>query len=265
MKFISKKNFIPLALAGAMALGSAALCAGVPARTASAAEDTQAVHTKAIPQEEGVMPLNCTPATIRCPTISLTGTPHRFMVSYDITQNDSHADWVYGYNGASDRYPSAYFHISKGQTTKYCMMATQYSQKPQPTIFVLRAYCSHDNINSYGYNIFQDGNGVIAGKIPMASKTSGTIPTAYKQGENQWDHGGSTGDSIIFELAYKGEVRTGAVKIKWIGYSDEYELNFADNTFYVRTGPDTLSIKAEKAAYCNNYNTMFAFDLERKP
>lgn len=58
MKFISKKNFIPLALAGAMALGSAALCAGVPARTASAAEETQAVHTQALLQEDGIMPLS---------------------------------------------------------------------------------------------------------------------------------------------------------------------------------------------------------------
>ncbi len=263
MKFISKKNFIPLALAGAMALGSAALCAGIPARTASAAEDMQAVYTHTAPQENGIMPLSICSQKIIKPIEPLNGKEHYFMVTYDIRQVDAHADWVYGYNGASDRSPSAYFHVTEGQTTKYCMMADRFDKTPHPTFFVLRTYCSQCNVTSEGINVFQKGNKVTPLYMPLASKTSGTIPTAYKQGENQWDHGGNTGDTIIFEFAYNGEKRLGVVTVPWIGYSKEFKMSFSDNTFYVRTGPDTLSIKAEKAAYCNNYNTMFAYNLEK--
>ncbi len=260
MKFISKKNFIPLALAGAMALGSAALCAGVPARTASAAEDTQAVYTHTAPQENGIMPLECTQSSIRIPLEPRNGQSHRFMVSYEIAQDDKEADLIYGYSGASDRYPSAYFPAEYGKPTRYVMMA-QYSTKPQASIFVLRTHCTRCNITSAGINVFRDANEIIANRVPKAYKISGTIPTAYKEGENQWDHGGNSNYKIEFSIAYNGEVRDGEVPIPGMFFKYADEINIGDNTFYVRTGPGVVTIKAKYAVKCNSYNTMFAFDL----
>ncbi len=268
MKFISKKNFIPLALAGAMALGSAALCAGVPARTASAAEETQAVHTQALLQEDGIMPLSgpCIVANMETPKLvapSYDG-EHYVLVNYKVSHSCYHADKIYAYSGASERYPTRYIDAKRGETKNFVLIPSLYSNVPTPNVFVLNTYCSGCNVRSYGVNVFQQQNKREAKFNCHGSKIIGTIPTEFKQGENQWDHGGSTGNYIAFSIAYKNEVKDGFVKIPWIAYSDTFKWEVSGNTFYVRTGSDTLSIRADKSVSCNNNDTLFAFSVKTK-
>ena len=266
MKFISKKNFIPLALAGAMALGSAALCAGVPARTASAAEETQAVHTQALPQEEGVMPLGyCTTAGIFKPDGDWDGITHNVFSAYKLTRKDPHASQIRGFSGASDRYPIFTYDLNLNASKNYVMVAQTNENIPQPYAFVIRAHCTGCNVSGYGIQPFLRVYSYARSYYnSKTSKLSGTIPTSYDQSENLWEHGGGGTNIICFSIAYNGEVKDGEVQIPRLWGTNEIKLTVGGVEFGVRTGPNKVSVKANQSVKCNTYDTMFAFVVKVK-
>lgn len=85
---------------------------------------------------------------------------------------------------------------------------------------------------------------------------------------NEWDHNASVGAKVRFSVAYKGIVVDDELEVPLLGtrtWSETitYSMMGAETstvTFYVRIGPNKISVRASEVVECNNYDTMFAFE-----
>ncbi len=103
--------------------------------------------------------------------------------------------------------------------------------------------------------------------------TSTFIPESYdvSSGDslNVWSHGGSTGKTILGTIAYNGMFYDFGLSIPWIGYKSVTistgQMVYKDGAnfeviFYVRTGPNKISVKANTRIALTSVNA-FAFRL----
>lgn len=100
--------------------------------------------------------------------------------------------------------------------------------------------------------------------------TASYIPTAYDvAGVNIWNHNGRTNKTIFFTILYNGVKFDNSVEIPWLGTNSvtintgEYiyqNSEYHEVVFYVRTGPNRISIKANYEISLVSTNA-FAFRL----
>ena len=87
-----------------------------------------------------------------------------------------------------------------------------------------------------------------------------TIPTSYDQDHYIWNHNSSNGHKIKGTIAYQDQLADIEVTIPWIGYKTS-SVVINGETFYLRTGPNRCSIKAQ-SSNLYAYKLNFFFGIE---
>ena len=98
-------------------------------------------------------------------------------------------------------------------------------------------------------------------KIVNKSTNGAIIYTSFDKSSNEWSHGGSRGEYIKGTIAYNGFARNIEVKIPLLGTNTSDAVTIEGVTFYLRTGPNKVSLKASQQITCSNA-TIFAFGVD---
>ena len=131
-----------------------------------------------------------------------------------------------------------------------------------PSNLYMRARCGTCNAVSASSPALIDSDSTNCLYPVINYKTSGMIYSGFDLAGAVWDHGLAVGDRLFFSIAYQGTLADPAdcqVEIPWIGTktSDPIEINGV--TFWVRVGPNRVSIRASEYISCNRVDTVFAF------
>ena len=183
---------------------------------------------------------------------------------YQFRQEDPHADQIAFKYMENEQYDAFVLNATYNQIANYVVVPNVGSVSFFPHCYVCRAYCSscgqyssyNDVLRSHmsGQELeFLTHRGIV-GK----TGTYTVIPTSFDQSQNTWEHGAAPTNYIFFSIAYNGEIADGEIEIPPI-FTRSVSVTLGGVTFTVRSGPNKVSVKASEAIYCNNYNTMFAF------
>lgn len=185
---------------------------------------------------------------------------HYCVTTYTVTQKDQHATTVEFYRGGSDRYPSFTYNMPQNTQRTILGLASGGGLACAPNVFVVKAKCPACG-NSASTTLSTVGNYPVY--EVYNTKSSGIIGTSYDGEGYVWDHGLSVGNTIHFSLVYQGSLVDDKITIPWAFTTTvgPYNLNGVD--FWVRTGPNRISIKASQEVTCNNYDTVFAFSTSQ--
>ncbi len=104
----------------------------------------------------------------------------------------------------------------------------------------------------------------ISTKYTIVNRTASgnVIATNFDKSSNVWKHNGKNGKMIKGTIAHNGEAKNIEVKIPFIGYNISAEVEVGGVTFQLRTGPNKVSIKANKEIKCDDTQIVFAFGIE---
>ena len=257
-KIKKKKQLTYLALAGAMALMACGslLCGNSIVSYENVVGKTQTYSEYAT---EGISPMSGVCEDILQPSVS-GPVRHNCVIAYNIRQNDPHATRVEFLRGGSERYPSFTYYMSQGTSRTIVGISDGSSLSCGLSVFVVRAKCP-DCGNSSDITIGNQG-GYPVYEV-YETKTYGTIGTAYDKDGYVWKHGLSTGNTIHFSIVYRGQIADGSITIPWIGMKTVGPFYLDGVDFWVRTGPNKISIKASQDVACNNYDTVFSFSTSQ--
>lgn len=229
---------------------------------------------------EHVQPaLELTAPTLDKGQLDQKGEAHYCLVAYSFTQEDPRPDYVQIKPTLYEVYNFHEFLTFPNKTSYYTVIP--YSTGNNMCIPAYRYYCAYDSsYHYYSATQYIEDSCLNACKYPVNPECRyllvETIPTEYDQSQNKWDHGADVGEAIHFSIAFNGIVVDGEVTVPWLGYRSveipiTYDMTYVTEkgdtvgtiesvTFSVRTGPNAISIKADREVKCNNYNTMFAFE-----
>ena len=189
---------------------------------------------------------------------------------YRFRQEDPHADQIAFKYMENEQFDVFALEATHNQIANYVVVPDVGSITFRPHYYVCRAYCSScGQYSSYNDDLRdhmsgQDLEFVTHRGIVGKTGTYTVIPTSFDQSQNSWEHGAAPTNHILFSIAYNGEIADGEIVIPSI-FTRSVSVTLGGVTFTVRSGPNQVSVKASEAIYCNNYNTMFAFQTEIEP
>jgi len=223
--------------------------------TASAEENIETVSS------EGVAPAAL--CTLDAPTYEGADyTSHYCFATYGFMQDDDHTYQISFKQTESYQYDAFSLTAAKNVTVYYVVAPNVGSNTVTPTYKVCRVHCSECGAYSSYNTSLRSASGTLtrsSANIVGKTGTTTTIPTSFNKTGTTWTHGASTGDVIVFSIAYNGTVADRAVEVK--SSSNTVDMTIGDVKFYVYTDSSKVSIRASKAVSCNMYNTMFAFKV----
>ena len=190
---------------------------------------------------------------------------------HQFTQNDGWADYIRLRPESESPYVYHDLYAYPGRTAGYVVLpVTPYTFACSPEFTKYQAYDPQTQKYSTVQRIPTTQYGTTKCFVNQAALyfRSEQFPTQFDLGYNEWDHNASYDTEVRFSVAYKGIVVDGSLEVPLLGtrtWSETitYSMMGAETstvTFYVRIGPNKISVRASEVVECNNYDTMFAFE-----
>ena len=190
---------------------------------------------------------------------------------HQFTQNDGWADYIRLRPESESPYVYHDLYVYPGRTAGYVVLpVTPYTFACSPEFTKYQAYNPQTQKYSTVQRIPTTQYGTTKCFVNQAALyfRSEQFPTQFDLGYNEWDHNASVGAKVRFSVAYKGIVVDDELEVPLLGtrtWSETitYSMMGAETstvTFYVRIGPNKISVRASEVVECNNYDTMFAFE-----
>ena len=190
---------------------------------------------------------------------------------HQFTQNDGWADYIRLRPESESPYVYHDLYAYPGQTAGYVVLpVTPYTFACSPEFTKYQAYNPQTQKYSTVQRIPTTQYGTTKCFVNQAALyfRSEQFPTQFDLGYNELDHNASVGAKVRFSVAYKGIVVDDELEVPLLGtrtWSETitYSMMGAETstvTFYVRIGPNKISVRASEVVECNNYDTMFAFE-----
>lgn len=196
---------------------------------------------------------------------------HNCLAVHQFTQNDGWADYIRLRPESESPYVYHDLYVYPGRTAGYVVLpVTPYTFACSPEFTKYQAYNPQTQKYSTVQRIPTTQYGTTKCFVNQAALyfRSEQFPTQFDLGYNEWDHNASVGAKVRFSVAYKGIVVDDELEVPLLGtrtWSETitYSMMGAETstvTFYVRIGPNKISVRASEVVECNNYDTMFAFE-----
>ena len=190
---------------------------------------------------------------------------------HQFTQNDGWADYIRLRPESESPYVYHDLYVYPGRTAGYVVLpVTPYTFACSPEFTKYQAYNPQTQKYSTLQRISTTQYGTTKYFVNQAALyfRSEQFPTEYDLVYNMWEHNASVFDNVHFSVAYKGIVADGQLTVPLLGTAEWSETitysmfgtETSSVTFFVRIGPNKISVRASEVVECNNYDTMFAFE-----
>lgn len=214
--------------------------------------------------------LNSFAATDHCQSIEnpymYSDEQYNCFEGYSVVQLNSNRMNFQIWKNPNDRAPECEYALDQGESKQIIAMANTGSKECRTVNYYLRNVCSVCGAASGHMLTNYDTNQGVC-KFPVAlTLTTGPIMTSFDQPGAVWDHNGSVGQTIYFSIAYNGIVAEESysstncsIDIPWLGTKTVGPFVIDGVSFWVRVGPNRISIRANQGVWCNGITTVFAF------